>query len=258
MMMDDESDFDDENTELELHDEEGDADDVITLPPPSAQDESEEESKNEFYGSRRRRAPSGERREPTQLWLISYSDFMTILFIFFLVMYGYAVLEKQRIASHGASISYDAFVKLMNRFEDRVGSDNVEVSSDQNKVTLQLKDSVLFDSGKADLTQVAKSTLSDLAQSLKLVPGDVVVQGHTDNVPIAGGRYKSNWELSAARAFSVIDELTRDGIETKRLAAWGFGENRPIASNESEVGRRQNRRIEVIIFKSSSENSKGV
>jgi chemotaxis protein MotB len=245
---------DDENTDEEIEEfEEADASgaDIITLPPLSAQEESEAENNNEFFATRRRRAPAGDRRDATQLWLISYSDFMTILFIFFLVMYGYAVLEKQRLASQGASISYDAFGKLMEHFEGRVGSANIEVTSDQSKITLQMKDSVLFDSGKAELTSNAKSTLAELAQSLKLVPGDVIVQGHTDNVPILGGRYKSNWELSAARAFSVIAELTKDGVEGKRLAAWGFGENRPIASNETDAGRRQNRRIEVIIFKNA-------
>jgi chemotaxis protein MotB len=141
----------------------------------------------------------------------------------------------------------------MDRFEGRVGSANVEVTSDVNKIIVQLKDSVLFDSGSAQLTPAAKSTLAELADSLKLIKSDVIVEGHTDNVPIMGGRYKSNWELSAARAFSVIAELTADGVESKRLAAWGFGENRPIASNLNEEGRRQNRRIEVIIFKSKAE-----
>jgi chemotaxis protein MotB len=252
MMTDNDNDEEDEE-----HEGYGDTDqddpDIITLPAVSAQQESEEENKSEFYGTRRRRAPSGDRREATQLWLISYSDFMTILFIFFLVMYGYAILEKQRIAPQGATISYDAFAKLMDRFEGRVGSANVEVTSDVNKIIVQLKDSVLFDSGSAQLTPAAKSTLAELADSLKLIKSDVIVEGHTDNVPITGGRYKSNWELSAARAFSVIAELTADGVESKRLAAWGFGENRPIASNLNEEGRRQNRRIEVIIFKSKAE-----
>lgn len=214
-----------------------------------------DEEQSWFGANRRKRAPVGMHRDATNLWLISYSDFMTILFIFFLVMYGYAVLEKQERMSQGATISYDAFAKLMDRFEGVVGSANVEITTDSNKTTVQLKDSVLFASGSSDLTDNAKSTLAELSKSLKLVQGDVIVEGHTDNVPILGGRYKSNWELSAARAFSVIQELTVNGVPTKRLAAWGFGENRPIASNVEEAGRRNNRRIEVIIFKDKTHNT---
>ncbi len=215
----------------------------------------EEEEKSWFGANRRKRAPVGMHRDATNLWLISYSDFMTILFIFFLVMYGYAVLEKQQRMSQGATISYDAFAKLMDRFEGVVGSANVEITTDSNKTTVQMKDSVLFASGSSELTPNAKTTLAELSKSLKLVAGDVIVEGHTDNVPIFGGRYKSNWELSAARAFSVIEELTANGVPAKRLAAWGFGENRPISSNVEETGRRNNRRIEVIIFNDRTHNT---
>lgn len=244
-------DEDNEEEQEEVFEEAPAESDRITLPAqtPSAAEESEEEANSEFFGNRRRRAAAGERRSATTLWLISYSDFMTILFIFFMVMYGYAILEKQKKAAQGATISYDAFAKLMERFENKVGTENVEIKEDLNKITIQMKDNVLFASGSAEISENAKATMAELASSLKLVAGEVIVEGHTDNVPISGGRYRSNWELSAARAFSVIDALTTSGVPGKRLAAWGFGENRPLASNVSEVGRKQNRRIEVIVFK---------
>ncbi len=239
MMNEEDDDIDDFSGELE------DEPDVIELKPAPLENPEED---NAGLFTRRRRAP--ERRDAINLWLISYSDFMTILFIFFLAMYGYAVLQRQRMAaSQGAPISSEAFVKLMNEFKGDVGSANVEVINDVNKVTVKMKDNILFGSGSAVLTSQAKTALAELSKSLNLVTGDVIVEGHTDNVPIAGGRYRSNWELSAARAFSVIQALTAGGVPAKRLAAWGFGENRPVAANENEAGRQQNRRIEVIIFK---------
>jgi chemotaxis protein MotB len=107
----------------------------------------------------------------------------------------------------------------------------------------------LFASGSATLSEDARTTLEELANSIKLTEGDVIIEGHTDNAPILGRRYKSNWELSAARAFSVINALSDRGIEPRRLAAWGFGENRPVAPNDGAVNMAKNRRIEIVILK---------
>lgn len=222
----------------------------------SVQLESEEVQQAEYYGvTRRVRAAAGERREPLSLWLISYSDFITILFVFFMAMYGYAVTERDRqIASVGAPISHEDFSKLMNRLQEKVGID-LQIKEDVNKITLQVGERILFASGKAQLNEAADRTLAELADSLKLVEGDIVVEGHTDNVPVRGV-YKSNWELSAARSFAVIQTLTHRGVPRERLSAWGFGEYRPLTSNDSEVGRRRNRRIEIILFKKTSNKGK--
>jgi chemotaxis protein MotB len=128
------------------------------------------------------------------------------------------------------------------------------------EVTLQLTErglvvtflaEILFDSGKAKIKTEATSSLDKVAKVLKSEVADlnVGVEGHTDNVPIKYSGWKSNWELSTARATSVVHYLAEQkGISPARLAAIGYGEYRPVASNSTAEGRRQNRRVEIIIM----------
>jgi flagellar motor protein MotB len=182
------------------------------------------------------------------LWLVSYADFMTIMMIFFLCMYGYSTLARAAAARLAKlPLSDDEFSLMVEDLKKNLGM-AVEIKDSVNKITVQLQNEILFKSGQATLPGVS-NTLDILADSLKNNEGMVVVAGHTDNVPIHSGHFKSNWELSAARAFSVIEALTARGVPEHRLSAWGFGENRPVISNDSEVGRSKNRRIEIVILK---------
>ena len=119
-----------------------------------------------------------------------------------------------------------------------------------SKVTVELGEDVLFPSGSAELNDHAKDMLHELAASVGRIDGDIIVEGHTDDIRVVSGKYRTNWELSAARAFSVVNEFSRAGIPPARLAAWGFGENRPIAKNDSFENRLRNRRIDVVVLKS--------
>ncbi len=155
-----------------------------------ADHESEDGQDRESLGSSQIQAALSERRSLGHLWLISYADFMTILMIFFLVMYGYAVLAKTAIMkSKGIKLTYSEFSEKMTRLKDQLG-DQMQMEEDINKVVLQLSDKVLFARGQAALNSEAIGTLEELSNSLKLVDGDVVVEGHTDNIPIVGGRFK--------------------------------------------------------------------
>jgi chemotaxis protein MotB len=189
-----------------------------------------------------------EKRSSRHIWLISYADFMTILMIFFLAMYGYTYMAKQALIKRQPRFSDRDFTNQISDMKQKLGS-QLKVLEDVDKVVLEVSDQILFSSGHAELNPSAGATLDDLAKSVKLMNGDVIVQGHTDDVPVVGGRYKSNWELSAARSFSVIDALTARGVPVKRLSAWGFGENRPMVANDSDEHRALNRRIEVVILK---------
>jgi chemotaxis protein MotB len=163
-------------------------------------------------------------------------------------MYGYTYLAKEALLKQQPKFSDRDFTNQIDDMKQKLGG-KLKVQEDVDKVVLDLSDQILFASGHADLNPGAAATLDDLAKSVKLMNGDVIVQGHTDDVRIIGGRYRSNWELSAARSFSVIDALTRRGVPVQRLAAWGFGENRPVVANDSDEHRAQNRRIEVVILK---------
>jgi chemotaxis protein MotB len=105
--------------------------------------------------------------------------------------------------------------------------------------------SLLFGAGSATLS--GNSLVIDILPVLRLASGDIVVEGHTDNQPIATQQYPSNWELSAARAAAVVRLLEGQGLAAPRLAALGLGASRPMASNETDVGRAQNRRVIIKI-----------
>lgn len=116
---------------------------------------------------------------------------------------------------------------------------------------ITMANDILFDSGKAKIKKDAYSTLDKIASVLnETVPDrDVGVEGHTDNVPIKYSGWKSNWELSTARATSVLHYLIDNcGVDPRRLSAIGYGEFRPIDSNETKSGRGRNRRVEIIIL----------
>jgi chemotaxis protein MotB len=108
---------------------------------------------------------------------------------------------------------------------------------------------VFFPLGSADLTSSARDALKRLVTPLKNFPNDIIIEGHTDNIPIHGGRYPSNWELSVARAVSVIDFFTERGIAQKKLVAGGYGEYHPLHPNDSDENRAKNRRIEITILR---------
>jgi len=110
---------------------------------------------------------------------------------------------------------------------------------------------VLFDSGKATIRPEASASLDKVARVLQEnVPDlNVGIEGHTDNIPIKVSGWKSNWELSSARALSVLHYLIDEkGVSPERLSAIGYGEYRPVASNDSKNGRQQNRRVEIVIL----------
>jgi chemotaxis protein MotB len=110
---------------------------------------------------------------------------------------------------------------------------------------------VLFDSGKATLKNDSLGKLNKIADVLQTTVKDlkVGVEGHTDNVPIKRSGWKSNWELSSARAMSVLHYLIdKEGVDPARVSATGYGEFHPVASNDSKVGRQKNRRVEIVIL----------
>ena len=108
---------------------------------------------------------------------------------------------------------------------------------------------VLFVSGKADLAPGAHAMLDEIARISHESSLFVTIEGHTDNTPINTTEYSSNWELSTIRAINVLRYLQRQGISADRLSAVGYGEQKPVAANDTEAGRQKNRRIEIVFSK---------
>lgn len=132
--------------------------------------------------------------------------------------------------------------------ENDLGQD-ISTNSYEDGLVITFPSSVFFDSGNAVLKDTMKRALDIIADKLNEIDNDILVKGFTDNVPIKGGMFPSNWQLSAVRAANVVQYLIeKDKVDGTRLMAVGCGENNPIASNDTVEGKNKNRRIEMIIL----------
>ena len=144
-----------------------------------------------------------------------------------------------------------AKLELEDRLRSEIDGREVKVEMHDRGLVITFVAEVLFDSGKANLRSEAFNKLERVASVLKTTVADlnIGIEGHTDNVPIKVSGWKSNWELSAARAMSVLHYMVDSlGVEPSRLSATGFGEYQPVASNVSAEGRQKNRRVEIVIL----------
>jgi chemotaxis protein MotB len=157
--------------------------------------------------------------------------------------------EQLMSASRQSQQQYDQLVENLNQ---EVQKGQLQVRRYKDMLTVDVAEQLFFDSGSATLKQGGKDVLKKVAEAMKRYEDKAIrVVGHTDNVPIAGGLKKvfpTNWELSAARATTVVRFLQDQGIEPERLIATGRAQYAPIASNDTEEGRRRNRRIEITLI----------
>jgi chemotaxis protein MotB len=261
-----------------------------------------------------------EEHENHERWLVSYADFITLLFAFFVVMYSmssvnegkYRVLSESMVAafkSPNRSLTpiqvgelsrspHMADASIMDRptpinytpividqlapahknpievnedawamdaageqidtiaadvdvaLQELVDDDVVQIRRSKLWLEIELKTSFLFSSGSAAPSIDAEVILSQLGKVLKDYPNRVHVEGYTDDKPIVSTLFPSNWELSSARAAAVVRLFAIYGIQPQRMASVGYGEFRPIASNETEAGRTRNRRVVIVILAS--------
>ncbi|OGR43248.1 MAG: hypothetical protein A2X35_07870 [Elusimicrobia bacterium GWA2_61_42] len=209
------------------------------------------------------------------LWAVTYGDLMSYLMIFFLMLFSFSVAKTDKTKSRKYEESLANIQRSFGgkvdekRLERAKAQENeselesnlkesvqaselsglVQIQSNERKVKLVLTEGVLFGSGRADLKEPAKNVLAPIAAALKKTPNDILIEGHTDDVPIKGGKYASNWELSMARAYSVLQYMAEQGISAKQLAGIGYGEHRPVGDNANAEGRAKNRRIEISLMK---------
>ena len=163
---------------------------------------------------------------------------------------GPAELNRTAPAPEGNSKLY---LTILDILKPDIDAGRVAVTDDPDAVGVRLKDRGLFASGSADLDAGYGETMGRVAQAIAITTGAVPVTGHTDDRRIASLRYPSNQSLSEARANAVVTALAAAGVPAGRLRASGVGETQPVASNEDETGRRQNRRVEIAIPKSYAE-----
>ena len=137
--------------------------------------------------------------------------------------------------------------QLSEALRDLIEADVIVVRDTPYALEIEIQTDLLFPSGTADLSSQARAILGRLGNELKQFANPVKVEGHTDNLPISTPAFPSNWELSAARAASVVHLLMRSGVAPERLAVIGLGEYRPVAENSEAAGRNRNRRVQLII-----------
>ena len=232
---------------------------------------------------RRRRI---ERRPHTDRWLVSYADFITLLFAFFVVMYSAAQLDKRRAGKlataiqtaflqHGSLPDKPAevgglaatgvpsklpvgnteeaeFSRLRNRIETalagEIAAGDVGVRQSGEGLVVSLREVGFFDSGSDKIKASSAGAFVRLASVLREANREIRIEGHTDNVPIHNSRFYSNWDLSVARATATVRLLIEDyAISPQLLGASGYAEYRPVASNATAEGRAANRRVDVVL-----------
>jgi chemotaxis protein MotB len=141
------------------------------------------------------------------------------------------------------------FRATLEKFRAMIQSGRLRVRIDRGRMVVEMSSNVLFDSGSAELSEVGRTTLSELAAVLMQIPDrQFQIAGYTDDVPIGSGRFDDNWELSTERALSVVRFFQSVGVSPNVLAAVGYGEFQPVADNSSDSGREQNRRIEIVLM----------
>ena len=237
-----------------------------------------------------RRRRHQEEHENHERWLVSYADFITLLFAFFVVMYSISSINegKYKILSEtltGVFNQPDRSIKpipvgddrprttqqpndamqqggddnvdgdpltqiadaVREQFGDLIGSDQLSVRGNELWIEITLNSSLLFPSGDAMPADAAFGIVEKVARILAPYQNPIHVEGFTDNVPIHNAQYPTNWELSTARAASIVRLLAQDGVAPSRLAAVGYGEFQPVADNASAEGRARNRRVVLVI-----------
>jgi len=210
-------------------------------------------------------------------WMVTYGDIMTLLLTFFVLLMSYSTIQeedfKRALASFQEALGMLPYERTLIQFE-KVPSvraspsippreiirrmrnaiysagmkGQMKVARDKEGIRITIRSPILFDSGKADLMPKAAPVLDELITILRESPNTVVVEGHTDNVPIHNERFPSNWELSTARAISVARHLfERGGFEPARFTVAGYGEYHPLEPNDTAEGRQENRRVEILL-----------
>jgi chemotaxis protein MotB len=218
-------------------------------------------------------------------WLVSYADFITLLFAFFVVMYSAAQLDKRRAGQLATAIQ-TAFLQKgslpvrpsdvgglsaadvsTSRFDQddselssikreiehtlagEIQNGDVAVRSSPEGLIISLREVGFFDTGSDKIKASSAAAFGRLADVLRQNQSGVRVEGHTDNVPIHNGRFSSNWDLSTARATATVRALLEYGLSPERMVVAGYAEYRPIASNDTPEGRAKNRRVDIVVLR---------
>lgn len=229
-----------------------------------------------------------EKEANNERWLLTYSDLITLLMIFFVVMYASSSVDANKYKALSTSLNsvftqgggksligtdnrpsitdnkkqIDTVIIEKNKMKkikkevDQYSNKNfknnpIKTHIDNRGLVITLDNTLLFDTGRADIKAGSNDKLVQIGKMLNQLNNYIRIEGHTDNIPIKNDRFQSNWQLSCERAANVTMLLIEKAkLSPERLSALGYGECRPIASNTTEAGRAKNRRVDIVIMNS--------
>ena len=249
---------------------------------------------------RRKKYPAPENHDR---WLVSYADFITLLFAFFVVMFASSQADKGRAqqvsdavkraldgahmpsaiaailggspdrtgqgsaqlrgpggtlksqqpreddASRNLAELLPSLQVLTSELETEIGAGEIQITMESRGLVVSFQQAALFPSGEDVIAGEAYASLGKVALAIGKIPNPVRLEGHTDSLPINTPRFRSNWELSAARAIALLEILTtRFGLPPTRFSVAGYAQTAPAAANDTEDGRRRNRRVDIVVL----------
>jgi chemotaxis protein MotB len=236
-----------------------------------------------------RKRGADDEAQNTEAWMTTYADMMSLLLCFFVLLFAYSAIDAHKFREvvqslRGALGILDSGPSLLNvnqlpapsnptqqdlptdrsrRISEAVQQvrmllegkgldDRVELVTDYRRgVVIRFRDAVLFDFAKAEIKPESEALLDKVAEILTELPNEVVIEGHTDNIPVKpNSEFESNWDLSTKRSIRVLEYFIESaGVgPPERLSASGYGEYRPVAANDSEENRAQNRRVDIVLL----------
>lgn len=243
--------------------------------------------------NRQRRAKQSDQGESGGGWLQTYGDMVTLLMVFFIMLYSISTIdadkfermmisiqesfsgvlpqheaqipredpemvlpepEEEEVSTEEEEMMEDIYEQLAEYLDEEELADVVMLETEPRGIVIRFQDKILFDTGEAELRDESLDILDDIAGILEEIPNDIKVEGFTDDVPIDTPEFPSNWELSTGRATTVLRFLTEEGgLTPERLQATGYGEYRPMVPNDSPENRQLNRRVDLTVLWSTWE-----
>jgi chemotaxis protein MotB len=195
-------------------------------------------------------------------WLISYTDFVTVLLILFVAIAAQGIHSVAQSATppqpkptaEKPETKVNDSRRALAGADEKLKQEGLDSHLEKRGLVISLPQSILFPSGEDHVLPAAFPIVSQIAEVLNSVPNKVALVGHADSIPIHNKRFQSNWELSAARSVNLLQVLsTRYGIPESRLSVQSYGSNDPKDSNDTEAGRAENRRVEILLLDDSAQ-----
>ena len=212
----------------------------------------------------------------TDGWMDTFADTMTLLLTFFILLYSISAVDSEKLKKLSEALQYsltgdssieevqsiddlkveiekgtkyeDLAAKLNEIIEKNSLTDEIKIREEERGIVLQVDESILFDSGKAEIKSESINVLDTIAKIIQETDNEIVAEGNTDNVPINSAAYRSNWELSTERALSIVRYLIENkNINPNRISLKGYGEFNPIVPNDTPENKAKNRRVDILV-----------